>query len=74
MQPMTDTLPKPVAISLNEGDVWTPFEREKSHLKGFSRVHAVKFADGSTWDTYNGWRHVGKPRYRVKAGSSPCNP
>ena len=50
MKPLT------VAVALGEGEEWQPFE-PRNHAR--HAVHAIKFADGSIWDAFNGWR---KPR------------
>ena len=39
-----------------EGDEWQPFQFSKLVGRDQGRVHAIKFTDGSVWDTFNGWR------------------
>lgn len=50
----TKNLPKTKAVTLFEGDNWIPF------IPGevIKHVHAIKFDDGSVWDSCNGWRHL----------------
>lgn len=47
---------RPVATAFTEyeGGTWQPWAPGSD----ISRVHALRFADGSVWDTYNGWRLV----------------
>lgn len=40
-------------ITIVEGGSWIPWKRGVVSLK---YVNAIKFADGSIWDTVNGWR------------------
>jgi hypothetical protein len=54
-QPPPAAKPRTVAVSPDEGCDWVPFPNSGGHL--YTRVHAIKFADGSTWDAVNGWRH-----------------
>ena len=56
--------PETVAISRYEGGEWAdfvPHVRPETHLG--HQVHAIKFADGSIWDAYNGWRNVAPQSY-----------
>jgi len=41
-----------IKVTLAEGQDWLPFEPNKYHW-----VHAIKFSDGSVWDSLNGWRN-----------------
>lgn len=45
--------PETVAVTFDEGEEWQPFPIQGSH---HGHVHAIKFEDGSVWDTSNGWR------------------
>lgn len=58
------SLPETVATSPIEGDPWVPFvphTRPPDHRGNL--VHAIKFADGSIWDAYNGWRVIAPQSY-----------
>jgi len=48
--------PKTVAIALVEGGAWIPWAKRVVGSRVISFVHAIKFEDGSIWDTVNGWR------------------
>jgi len=41
-----------------QGDEWQPFRFSDLVGREEGRVYALKFADGSTWDTFCGWRVV----------------
>ncbi len=48
-------MPKTLAITLVEGGPWVFFD-DMAPLERPDVVHAIRFADGSIWDTKNGWR------------------
>lgn len=47
--------PKTVAVTTQQGGEWIPFEDFRDFWNN-SKVHSIKFADGSMWDAVNGWR------------------
>lgn len=47
-----NTKPKPVAFALTEGSEWQPWIKSVNARA----VHAIRFEDGSEFDTVNGWR------------------
>ncbi len=70
--------PEPIEISATEGEAFVPFVKaidRKSWRYNPAAVHAIKFSDGSIFDTVNGWRRppgsdwsFPKPRFRVPMG------
>lgn len=48
------SLPETKTVTLFEGGNWLPFMPGNTTFK---HVHAIKFADGNVWDSFNGWRH-----------------
>jgi len=57
--------PKPIYFAREEGGELEPFKSPNG------AVHAIWFADGSQFDTVNGWRKPNpwlKPRVRVLMG------
>lgn len=55
MAEKNQNLPKTEAVTLFEGGMWLPFVPGETKIK---HVHSIKFADGSVWDSFNGWRHL----------------
>lgn len=49
--------PNPVAVAADEGGEWLPWQTFwESRGRNPVAVHAIKFEDGSVFDTVNGWR------------------
>jgi hypothetical protein len=82
MMPRTET----IAITREQGGDWIHFawnqdDEDGPHGRG-GNIHSILFADGSIWDSVNGWREevetrpfltmpggwVDKPRIRVRMG------
>lgn len=51
---MTDK-PKPIAYTTHEGGGWLTWN-DNLDCKERPHVHAIKFNDGSIFDSVNGWR------------------
>ncbi len=47
-------VPEATHVAFVEGGDWYEWEPMRFHEA--SEVHAIRFADGRTWDVVNGWR------------------
>jgi hypothetical protein len=50
-----------VCVTFEEGGEWVPFDQIRRKSSGSPKgrqIHAIRYADGSEWDAYNGWRTV----------------
>ena len=57
---MAETKPEAIEVTAYEGGKWRPFLPGQINTPA-NTIHAVRFADGSVWDCYNGWR-TAEPR------------